>query len=516
MGEELVKELPHIYSLSHFILTLLILTTMVLVSRTVVAGTKYSSILVIVIFGLLMGYIMVESGIAVPGLAGFPVVVLASKTTIIALIASFFVGGQELKKIIFKQEFDTDQIMVPSSEEIVLGTSRTQFCFLLRSFFILIGIASIKTMITGVAQADVLGSAYLFFAYLSLVLAIIFIDSKAKFSSKQVYIRKGILEIIIITLVLLGSLFVSNLFKSNGWIGLPQIFFAMLMSASLGMVFSNWKIGPTINALLFAGIPIVLAGNFLVGGSRIASAFKIEGVSDVMIYGFTGQVFWMFSGIAILIFLGKANNVRNLAPGMAGSLSHSGLTGACTGGDLGKGAASRAPIMINVPFFGHVFVFSILAASAKQGELMLGWVAPVVLVGLILTLLSIKTLRGANGDDMKEVKGLMQFSFGWQLTAVFSSFAMLSIAGMSIEHASIAVSSALSHFGLFAAVQGGMFGETASGLIAFIFAMPFLVHPLVFGMFGKAVENEGKMSEKIVILLTAIGTIGVAICLIRI
>lgn len=513
---DLIKELPHIYSLNHFVLTLLILTTLVLVSRTVVAGTKYSSILIIVVFGLIMGYVMVESEIATPGLTHFPIVVLASKTTIIALIASFFVGGQELKKIMFKEKFDTDQIMVPSDEEIIVGTSRTQFCFLLRAFFILIGIESVKTIVTGIAKTDVLHSSYLLFAYLCLVLAIIFIDSKAKILSKQKYIGKGVVEIVVITGVLLLSLYIANLFKANDWIGLPQIFFAMLISASLGMVFSNWKMGPTINALLFAGIPIVLAGNFLVGGSRIAEAFKIEGVTDVMIYGFTGQVFWMFAGIAILIFLGKANHVRNLAPGMAGSLSHSGLTGACTGGDLGEIAASRAPIMINIPFFGHVFVFSILAASAAREELMFGWVAPVIIVGLILTFFAIRTLRKANGDSATEVKGLMQFSFGWQLMAVFSSFFILSVVGMPLDHVSIAVSSALSHFGLFAAVQGGMFGEEASSLIAFIFAMPFLVHPLVFGMFGKAVESEGKMSQKIVTILTAIGLIGIIFCLIRI
>ncbi len=515
---DLLKELPHIYSLNHFVLTLIILITMVLVSRTVVAGTKYSSILIIVVFGLLMGYVMVESDIAKPGFSGFPVIVLASKTTIIALIASFFVGGQELKKILFKQSFDTEQIMVPSSDEVVLGTTRTQLCFLLRAFFILIGIASVKTIITGIKDGDVLGSSYLLFGYLSLVLAVICICTKAKIVSKQQYIRKGVLEIIVILAILLGSLYIANFFKSSGWITLPQIFFAMLISASLGMIFSNWRLGPTINALLFAGIPIVLAGNFLVGGSRIAEAFGKEGVTDVMIYGFTGQIFWMFAGIALLIFVGKANNVRNLAPGMAGSLSHSGLTGACTGGDLGEKAASRAPIMINIPFFGHIFVFSILAASAEKGELLYAWIAPIILIGLGLTAYSLRTLRKANGDDAAEVKGLMQYSFGWQITAVFSSFFLLSWVGMPLDHVSIAVSSALSHFGLFAAVQGGMFDKTAvngvpSELIAFIFAMPFLVHPLVFGMFGKAAENEGKMSKKIVLLLATIGTVGVIFCL---
>jgi hypothetical protein len=54
---------------------------------------------------------------------------------------------------------------------------------------------------------------------------------------------------------------------------------------------------------------------------------------------------------------------------MAGGLSHAGLTGACTAGDLGDAAARRAPIMINIPFFGHIFVFSILAVSIERGAL---------------------------------------------------------------------------------------------------------------------------------------------------
>ena len=73
--------------------------------------------------------------------------------------------------------------------------------------------------------------------------------------------------------------------------------------------------------------------------------------------------------------------------------------------------------------------------------------------------------------------------------------------------------SPLPHFGLFAAVQGGMFGEEAAGLIAFIFAMPFLVHPLVFGLFGRAAEKDGIMSAPIVLALALVGFIGIAYAL---
>lgn len=54
-----------------------------------------------------------------------------------------------------------------------------------------------------------------------------------------------------------------------------------------------------------------------------------------------------------------------------------------------------------------------------------------------------------------------------------------------------------------------MFGAQAADLIPFIFAMPFLVHPLVFGMFGKAMEKDGVMPAKIVYVLFLIGVTGV-------
>ena len=386
----------------------------------------------------------------------------------------------------------------------------------MRAFFILVGVQSAYTMINGTAEGDILQHSYLLLSYIGLVCSIIFIDSKATIFSRQKYLLKGFAEIVGILVILLVSLRVAALVKPV--IALPQIFFAMLISAGLGMSFSKWKLGPTLHALLFAGIPVVLAGTFLLGGSRIAEAFQTPGMKSVMLYGFTGQVFWMFGGMAVLIFLGRANHIRNIAPGMAGALSHSGLTGACTGGDLGPVAATRAPIMINVPFFGHIFVFSILAASARAGYLILPWVAPVVIAGLVLTLFSIRTLRKAGGDDVLEVKGLMQFAFGWQLMAVFFSFSLLALAGMPLGNASIAVSSALSHFGLFTAVSNPdpMFGAEPAAMITFIFAMPFLVHPLVFGIFGNAASHGGKMSARVVGGLALVGLVGMVYSLLTI
>lgn len=496
-----------VHILNQYWLTFLMVISMVLVSRTFVAGTRYSPILIIVVFGLIMGFIMVNTGLATPGLPEFPIIELSSRVTITALMASFFVGGQEIRKLMQSRKIDFKDIVVPSSEELFLGTKATQFMFLIRAFFILTGIESLKRMITGHSTGDTLDLFYPLLGYLGLVASIILIDHRARIANKAVYIRKGIFETGVILLLLVISWHISQLIRPI--IALPEIFFAMILSVSLGMIMVKWKFGPTIRSLLFAGIPVVLAANFMVGGSRIADAFMLDGMTAVLSFGFFGQLLWMFGGLAILIMFGMANHIRNLAPGMAGSLSHSGLTGACTAGDLGPEAAIRAPIMINIPFIGHIFVFSILAASATAGKLIISYSALVLVVGLVLTFFALRNLRQAMGREGSEIRGLMMFSLGWQLVAVFGGLIILSIAGMNLSDAVMANSSAISHFGLFAAIQGGMFGEQAALMIAFVFAMPFLVHPLVFGIFGKTAENNGVMPVKIVYLLALIGIAGV-------
>jgi hypothetical protein len=283
----------------------------------------------------------------------------------------------------------------------------------------------------------------------------------------------------------------------------------MLLAAGLGALLPRWTHGPAVRCLLFAGIPVVLAANFVIGGSRIGEAFGLSGMNPVLAYGFFGQIAWMFGGISLLLLLGRSAGVHNVGPGMAGALSHAGLTGACTAGDLGDTAAIRAPIMINIPFFGHVFVFSILAISVERGALWLGPAVGIGLVGVALTGWALRNLRRADGHDAREVSALMQFSFGWQLTAVFGGLVLLALAGMPIGNALMATSSALSHFGLFAAIQGGMAGGEAAGLIAFVFAMPFLVHPLVFFLFGRAMEAGGMMPRVPVYCLAIVGVVGV-------
>jgi hypothetical protein len=66
--------------------------------------------------------------------------------------------------------------------------------FLIRAFFILTGIESLKRMITGHSTGDTLDLFYPLLGYLGLVASIILIDHRAKIANKAVYIRKGIFE----------------------------------------------------------------------------------------------------------------------------------------------------------------------------------------------------------------------------------------------------------------------------------------------------------------------------------
>lgn len=351
--------------------------------KPVVAGTKYSPILIIVIFGLSMGFVITKTKIVSQGFIELPLIILISKLTIIVLIVSFFVGGQELHKIIFKKQIEIENLVIEAREEVILGTKRTQLIYIIRSVFILIGIISVTKLLTNDTANSNLANAYPILAYIGFIGSIILIDSRATIKNKALYLKKGILEFTSIVLILTISFFISIFI--NNYIQLPQIFFAMLIWVSFGFLNPSWEFGPTIKSLLFAGIPTVLSANFLIGGSRVIEALKISEMHPVICFSFFGQLFWMFSGLSALILLGKGNHIRNLAPGMAGSLSHAGLTGACTAGDLGSNAQVRTPIMINVPFLGHIFVFSILAYSLKTSSLS---ILPVVFMFILLILLN--------------------------------------------------------------------------------------------------------------------------------
>lgn len=500
-----VASIEHLQFLNQFWWSLFILVPMVLIARTVVAGTRYSPILIIVVFGLLMGFVLTNSGVTTAGLPDFPLLNILSRTTIIALAATFFVGGQQLRRVFSKTAVPPDNSVTYCTDEVFLGTGRTQLVFIIRAFFLLLGIEAVTKYLLGLNPPDTLGRYYPLIAYLGLVISTIFIDNRAVIDNKQAYLRRGLVETVGLILVLIAAHYIAIWVRPI--VALPQIFFVMILSSGLGMAFYKLRQGPTFRCLLFAGIPIILAANFLVGGSLISNALSIQGIAPTLIYGFFGQVLWMFGGISLLMLLGRTASIRNLAPGMAGALSHAGLTGACTAGDFGELAARRAPVMINIPFFGHIFVFSLLALSIERGSLLVVPVTVVGLVGLVLAVLAFRTIRQSGAQERSEVTGLMLFSLGWQLMAVF--FGLLLLSGQPLAFAALAKSAALSHFGLFAAIQGGMFGAEASELIAFVFAMPFLVHPLVFFMFGLAMENEGEMPRLPVFVLAAIGLVGV-------
>lgn len=491
--------------LNQFWWSLFILVPMVLIARTVVAGTRYSPILIIVIFGLSMGYTLTSTGVTTAGLPDFPLLNILSRTTIIALAATFFVGGQQLRRVFSTMPSPPDLSVTYCTDEVVLGTGRTQLVFIVRSFFLLLGIEALTKYLLGLNPTNGLGRFYPLIAYLGLVISLILIDNRAIIDNKRIYLRRGLVEIIGLVGILMAAYYVASWVQP--FIALPQIFFVMIIASALGMAFHNLKHGPTVRCLLFAGIPMILAANFLVGGSLISGALNIQGIAPTMMYGFFGQVLWMFGGISALMLLAGTASIRNLAPGMAGALSHAGLTGACTAGDFGEDAARRAPVMINIPFFGHVFVFSLLALSIDQGRLLTIPIAVVGIIGLALALLAFRTLRRSGGREREEVTGLMLFSLGWQLFAIFMGLLLLS--GQPLAYAAQAKSAALSHFGLFAAIQGGMFGDEAAALIAFVFAMPFLVHPLVFFLFGNAMENNGEMRRLPVFTLAVIGLAGV-------
>ncbi len=140
--------------LNHFWLTLLLLLPVILISRAVVAGSKYSPILIIVIFGLTLGLIIEISGIGTPGLKEFPIVGLASAVTITALVATFFVGGQKLRNTFFKPKLPGKDDVILNEKEVMLGTKGTQFVFIVRAYFILLGIEGLKRIILGQTSGE--------------------------------------------------------------------------------------------------------------------------------------------------------------------------------------------------------------------------------------------------------------------------------------------------------------------------------------------------------------------------
>ena len=232
--EVFIEQIAKLQVLNQIGLALLLLIPLVLIARTVVAGTYYSPILIIVVFGLSMGYVLFLTGVSEPGLAGFPIIGLISGTVIIVLTGIFFAGGQELRKLFGGTKMEPDQTFIPSEEEAVVGTKRTQMASIIRTFFLLLGIAASTRLILG-DDGSYLSPYYPIIAYIGLLGGLIIIDLKDTIANKSSYIRKGAVEIAGLLGLLVFTYYVSS--WSENILPLPQIFFVMIFSLTLGWFF---------------------------------------------------------------------------------------------------------------------------------------------------------------------------------------------------------------------------------------------------------------------------------------
>ncbi len=184
----LMQVTAHQHLVNQFWLTLFFVVPMVLVARAVVAGTRYSAILIVVIFGPTMGALLVATGVSEPGLADFSMLAMIAQTTVVALAASFFVGGQELRRIFGRVRLPKDQSVVYATEEVVFGTGRTHLVFIARAFFLLLGIEALTKVVLGAVPEGTLARTYPLIAYMGLVIAVILIDYKAAIVHKRGYL----------------------------------------------------------------------------------------------------------------------------------------------------------------------------------------------------------------------------------------------------------------------------------------------------------------------------------------
>ncbi|MDZ4160173.1 MAG: hypothetical protein U1B80_10355, partial [Anaerolineaceae bacterium] len=137
------------FFLNQFWVAFLFMVPMVLIARSVVAGTRYSPILIIVVFGLIMGALLTATGVSAPGLPEFALLGLLSRATVIVLAVSFFAGGQELRRLFGGVKLPPDTSVILSKEDMFFGTTRWQLFFIVRSFFVLVGLDSTIRLLMG-------------------------------------------------------------------------------------------------------------------------------------------------------------------------------------------------------------------------------------------------------------------------------------------------------------------------------------------------------------------------------
>jgi hypothetical protein len=83
-----------------------------------------------------------------------------AQATVVALTASFFVGGQELRRLFGGCAVGADDSVTYATDEVVFGTGRTQLVFIARAFFLLIGIEALVRVLLGTVHDTALGRRY--------------------------------------------------------------------------------------------------------------------------------------------------------------------------------------------------------------------------------------------------------------------------------------------------------------------------------------------------------------------
>lgn len=500
----------------HLFFSFGLLFLLILIARAVVARTDYSSVLILIVFGLAMGIVLTRSGITTPGIPELPLIDLINRSSVIALVVIFFNGGRELRKIFGDVPLPREEILAPSHREVFYGTNSSHLTLLIRSFFLLIGISGISRLLLGMSPDDPLQHYYPLMGYVSLIIALVLIDTKAIVQSRRHYIQRGIIEIFL----LLGILIAANsltLWQGNT-IELPEILFIIILSSALGASMYNWQLGATFNALLFGGLPLVLTANFIVGGSLLEDSISKAGEFDTsfiaaLLYGFVGQLFWLFGGMSLIIWFGKNRYMRNLISGISGGLSHTGLLAASTAGEFGKMTAVRAAILSIISLFSYLFVTIIARLSMGRPIRIVVLTVLVILLGLAITAWSLKLLRRAENLESEEIRALMLFSFGWQMLALFGGVLIFQTFNIDASYGDTVQSANLSHLGLFAILQEGTTNGISGRLMPFIHAMPLLAYPILFWLFGNTINNQGKISTaavRVISLLSVAGIAGIA------
>ncbi len=96
----------------------------------------------------------------------------------------FFCWSTRNQKVNIGKGLDKTHIVVPLDYEIFMGTKFTQFMFLIRPFFVLIKIESMKRFVIAYNNNEPLGNFCQLLGYLRLARSVILIDYRTKITNK--------------------------------------------------------------------------------------------------------------------------------------------------------------------------------------------------------------------------------------------------------------------------------------------------------------------------------------------